>query len=779
MSLTSVPHHVAGHGCGGDGPAASAAAEALRRSAHLDRPSMTVLSLGCGADDGLDRLLAAGFRVAGADVDAGTVAAGKERLAALGHRRLDLRQAPVTCLPWTHQSFDVVISGRLLADVATADSIAATREVMRLLRPGGLLVARVAVPPSADSASPEPDREIRRHWSAFDLLDLQPTHGPAGDGAPAAKTALIVAKRREFTDDFAAAFREVLRCRCDAGPISYGGDLRDRILAVLPMLGYRTRDRDVNLVLVPRHKWEHRLVPLLVFGRHADSDPFLLYEVRGGVITLKIFGPLDAERRSPFVHFDIDCTAGLPAIDESIVRAGPAAVHRGIAVGVHATERLLRSADLRNHASTDLPDEAAGQLESLVATAVRRRELLDSMFRALRPFTVYSGHDCYDDAVDVSVALDLHAPVLVQPKGKMFQHYGADDGPGRWTPDGTLFRSHLNRRFEKEVAGRWNSMDPTFVADARGLMERRMGSLSALPYMRNVCYRDLDSNGSVGWRNFRDALGVPVYEPGRPRGESRVAWILSLHSFADEPFRWGMDRLWSLYEMFLVAARQVRDAFPNDVLVLRPHPNSLSLFTDPGLIREVESGARRGPTDLLDIYLQLRLCQAIATLGVTCELSSLQPTEELLRPERSIVVTRHGSILIEAAWMGRTGIFSRVAPYSSLYPVDVQFDDADSLRAAMRVNRERVLAGTPSFPSRDDIAKYQAILDTPMGVKRAGVMGEVDSPNAAVRPMRNFDDFRYGPETIEQAAARLLSRLSAPGERAALEAIFGRSRSGA
>jgi hypothetical protein len=530
----------------------------------------------------------------------------------------------------------------------------------------------------------------------------------------------------------------------------------------------------VTIVVVPRHKWEQRLLPLLIFHRNADSDPFLQYDIRGGTITLKVFGPLDADRLSMYARFDIDAAAGLPAIDESIVRSGFAAVHRGIAVGVHATERLLRSADLRNHASTDLPDEAAGRLDSLLAPAIRRCDLVDSMFRSLRPITVYAGHDCYDDAVDVSVALDQHVPVLVQPKGKLFQYYVPDDRPGRWTPDGKLFRSHLNQRFEKEVASRWDSMDPRFVADARALMDRRMANLSALPYMRNICYRDLESNGSVGWRNFRDAFGAPVYDPERRLGDSQVAWILSLHSFADEPFRWGMDRLWSLYDMLLLAARMVRDAFPNDIVVVRPHPNSLSLFADPGLISEVESGVRRSPTDLLDIYLQLRLCQSIAALGVDCQLSALQPTEEILRPERSIVVTRHGSILIEASWIERLGIFSRLAPYAFLYSCEEQFDDADSLRTAMHLNRDRVLAGTATFPSRESIAKYQAILDTPMGVKRAGVMGEVNSPHSVSRPMRNFDDFRYDRETIDQAAARLEACLAAPAERAALQAAFGR-----
>lgn len=728
---------------------------------------MTVLTFGCAAEDGIEPLLAAGFRVAGLDTHRDVAESCRDRLAAAGHPRLDLRHGPAWCFPWPDQWFDLVVSDRLLGKLSPGHAEAAAREAARVLRPGGMFLARVAAPADPD--------EIPRRWPAFDIVSLEPAEPPA-DGVPSARpTVYLRARRREFTDDFAAAFREVARHRLESDAHSSGRELRNRIVAVLPSLGYRDRGGDVSLILVPRHKFEHRLLPLLIFERHADSDPFILYDIRGGVITLKVFGPLDADRRSPLVRFDLDATSDLPAIDDSIVRAGVHAIHRDIAVGVHATERLLRSGDLRNHASTDLPAEAAARLESLLAPAVRRCDLLDPLFRALQPFSLYAGHDCYDDAVDVNVALGMHVPVLVQPKGKLFQHYGPNDAAGRWTPDGTLFRSHLNRRFGAEVEARWESLDPTFVADAHSLMERRMGSLSALPYMRNVSYRDWNSDVSIGWRNFRDELGVAVYEPGRPADRERVAWILSLHSFADEPFRWGMDRLWSLYDMFLVAARQVRDAFPADLIVLRPHPNSLGIYSDPQFIPQVESGSRRGPTDLLDIYLQLRLCQAIAGLGIDCELSSLQPAEELLRPERSIVVTRHGSIMVEASWIERTGIFSRVAPYAFLFPADRQFDDAESLRTAMRVNRERVLSGTATFPSRPDLARYQAILDTPGGVKRASVMGEVNVPNSAIEPMRNFDDFRYGPETVEQAAARLGSCLAVPTERAALMAVFGRS----
>lgn len=718
----------------------TAASDAILRSEGLDRPSMSVLSLGCCKEDQLELLLDAGFRVAAMDVDAPTVTDCRRRLSEAGHGSIDLRLGTLTKFPWPDQSFDFVVSERLLDKSERAYGEVTVREIHRVLRSGGSCLARTGL-----------------------------QHDPAAVS--------VMLARREFTDEFGAAFIEIFRGRYQHGVLADGGELRARLTDLLPLLGYRARAGETAMLVVPRHRHEDRLLPLLINGRDPESDPLIQYDVRGGVIVLKVFGHLRSDQRSPFARLEIDCNGRLPTIDQQVVRAGVHAVHRGIAVGVHAMERMLRSADLGTHGSTTLPAEAQARLETHIAQAIRRCDLLGDLFPALGRISLYAGHDCYDEAVDVNLALSLHAPVLVQPKGKVFQHYLSEDTEGRWTPDGRLFRSHLNHRFSKEVEDRWDCIETGLLEDARSLMERRMGSLSALPYMRNVCYQDHDSNSSVGWRNFRDALGIPVYEPESAADSGRHRWILSLHSFADEPFRWGMDRLFSLYDMFLTAARHVRDAFPRDIVVLRPHPNSLSYFGDQRLIEKVESGAVHGPTDLLDIYLQLRLCQQIAGLGVRCELSSLQPAGELLRPDRSVVVTRHGSIIIEASWLQRVGIFSRVAPYAFLYPADVQFDDAESLIAAMRLARERAISGTTAFPSRDDIVGYQAILDSPMGTKRATVMGEVPFPQSVVHPMRNFDDFRYGPETMDEAASRLLSCLRAPTEREALLAALGSSGS--
>jgi SAM-dependent methyltransferase len=752
----------------------AAAAEAIERTRGLDRSSLAVLDLACGTGDGLQMLLEAGFRVAGMDVDRDVIRTCEERLAAIGDRRAELKHGDLTRLAWPNQSFDIVVSGGLPVDFTAERMQDVAREIRRVLRMEGLFIGNIPSGSVGTEAATVDEKLIPRFWAPF---RVEATHGVeaavAGDGNCRPSLA-VVARMLDFPTRFAAAFRLVVAGGPPIASREALAGLRDRIVAALPALGYYPGDRSPTFLLVPRHKYEDRLIPLLVFQRRTDAMPVVQYDACGGVITLWVYGPVQEDRTCPYARFEVDCNSWLGPIDERTVREGVRAVHRDIAVGVHATERLLRTADLRHHRCVELPIDVAARLDTLVAQSCRRCDLLGPLFTILQPFMLYTGHDCYDEAIDVDAALDTSMPFLIQPKGKAFHFYCSEDNAGRWCPSGDVFRSHLNQRFGREVQDRWNALDPAVVADAHALMERRMQSLSALPYMRNVCYRDRDSDVSIGWRHFRDALQVPVYDPGRLVDGQRVAWVMSLHSFADEPFRWGMDRLWSLYDMFLVAARHIRATCPSDLLVLRPHPNSLGMFTDPRLIEQVEAGIVRHPTDLLDVYLQLRLCQDIAALGVECELSSLQPAEELLRPARSIVVTRHGSILIEAAWIDRPGIFSRIAPYAFLFPDERQYSDADSLRTAMLRARETVVAGDVTVPTRHDIAKYQAILDTPNGVKRATGMGEVEMPTVVHKPLRNFDDFCYGPETIEEAAVRLLSLFNAPIEKNALRSALGR-----
>ncbi len=120
-------------------------------NAYYERPAMLrfvgrvdgkdVLDIGCGAGPLAERLVDRGARVSGFDVSA--------RMIALARRRLDggadLRVADLADrLPYDDDSFDVACASLVLHYLE--DWIEPLREIRRVLRPGGRLVASVNHP---------------------------------------------------------------------------------------------------------------------------------------------------------------------------------------------------------------------------------------------------------------------------------------------------------------------------------------------------------------------------------------------------------------------------------------------------------------------------------------------------------------------------------------------------------------------------------------------------------------------------------------------------------
>ena len=106
------------------------------------RPGMRLLDVGCGPGSitrGLAQRLAPG-EVVGLDLSRETLAAAREDAAARGLTNLTYTEGSVYALPFPDQSFDVAYAHQVSQHLR--EPAAALREMLRVLRPGGLAAVR-------------------------------------------------------------------------------------------------------------------------------------------------------------------------------------------------------------------------------------------------------------------------------------------------------------------------------------------------------------------------------------------------------------------------------------------------------------------------------------------------------------------------------------------------------------------------------------------------------------------------------------------------------------
>ncbi|MDP6821750.1 MAG: class I SAM-dependent methyltransferase [Dehalococcoidia bacterium] len=144
----------------------------------------SVLDLGSGTGSVAMRALdAVGPRgsVVGVDLSEEMVAVARERVADRGLDNLTFRQGRGESIPASDQSFDVVLSSLTLMYVI--DRAAAAKEIARVLRPGGRLIAAVWAGPGECDI-------VRFQQAAGSFGDSPPVPG-VGPGALADPTPLI------------------------------------------------------------------------------------------------------------------------------------------------------------------------------------------------------------------------------------------------------------------------------------------------------------------------------------------------------------------------------------------------------------------------------------------------------------------------------------------------------------------------------------------------------------------------------------------------------------
>ena len=107
-------------------------------------PGERVLDVGTGTASVAERaarIVGAAGHVVGIDISPQMLAAARARLSALGSNAVTLQEGSAEAIPAADNSFDVVVASLSLMYVIDRD--AAAREIARVLRPGGRLVAAV------------------------------------------------------------------------------------------------------------------------------------------------------------------------------------------------------------------------------------------------------------------------------------------------------------------------------------------------------------------------------------------------------------------------------------------------------------------------------------------------------------------------------------------------------------------------------------------------------------------------------------------------------------
>lgn len=141
---------------------------------------VSILDAGCGSGF-FSRVLASGdenIRVTGVDLDGGLIGYAKKE--SEGDPRMEFLQADVCSLPFKDSEFDGVTSHTFLTSVNDPDR--AMKEMIRVLKPGGILSCIVAMNFEDSASSPgyypaecgfyrEFELLYRKLWRAYEMID--------------------------------------------------------------------------------------------------------------------------------------------------------------------------------------------------------------------------------------------------------------------------------------------------------------------------------------------------------------------------------------------------------------------------------------------------------------------------------------------------------------------------------------------------------------------------------------------------------------------------------
>ena len=391
-------------------------------------------------------------------------------------------------------------------------------------------------------------------------------------------------------------------------------------------------EKDLTLIV------EDRLIPLVAMG-NMRTKPLLyldLYAENLCITSKQILG-----KKLPPLKVSLKSIKYLPKYLK--LRRLRDATYRGVPVGLWALEGVLRTE--KNLGGLNLKSKEIEKLlrEKIVfySTICER---VNFVVENWNMSTAIFSHDCYWFGVVNDRLAREGVVVIPMPKG----YYG-----GPIEPDNTKFLSD-NLILSRRRAAFLDLIKKIETSNIEG------GESIDLPYMKHFdiksdFYSSLKSIEEFS--RFKDQTslnGVKLYgEVDISCSRFEKLWIFALHSFVDEPCIWGSDGFYTHCNFFLPVAQSINRQFPNDIIAVRPHPN---VFASNGVDKP------RGAA-LLDQAAQKKFCKKLHESCSNVFINNAFQSTNEFNGSTTIIVTRWGTIGLEAVEKGTTVVCSRIAPY--------------------------------------------------------------------------------------------------------------------
>jgi hypothetical protein len=298
-------------------------------------------------------------------------------------------------------------------------------------------------------------------------------------------------------------------------------------------------------------------------------------------------------------------------------------------------------------------------LRRYLSKAVACYKCHDRIFRSYDYDYLITGHDCYFHGAAIEAALNHGVYVYILQKYFYNPVYGKEDCQAYFNKN-ILSRMHV--ALQDKVDELKNNVS-AHEAGKNWIQEVTRDKFS-LPHLSRV-----DMMEDVG-------IHADSLEMNLDRSEGKKNIILYLHGVSDQYCKWGFDGFRSYLEYFTSLLDSMETKFGEFKLFIKPHP---SIYN-----RNIEFRKKNADLECFDkIYLHAEsMGLNIVVLERDVQLSHM--AQVMVDP---LVVTRWGTVGLEAKCLGLECVCSSIAPYATF--CDYIFDCEEGVASNNKCTSER------------------------------------------------------------------------------------------